>query len=206
MLSQGQVGPLATTVSLAPGTTPALRQGNLGDLILSELHGRYYETNYRRALFTAATQAATATTVALATTYTGLCISNPVGSSVNLVLNKVGIALSVAPVAIAPIGIMVGYNSGTNVTHTTPGTPRSLFFGSGSTGTALVDTSSTLPTAPVLVHPLMTGFTPAALPSSGPALIDLEGAIILPPGAYAAIYSLTTVTGLFSFQWEEVPV
>jgi len=206
MLIQGQVGPLATSASLAPGVQAPQRQGNMGESIFSELHGRYYETCYRRALFNAATQAATTTTVALATTYTGLVLSNPVGSQVNLVLGKVGIALSVAPVAISALGLMVGYNSGTNVTHTTPGTPRSLYFGVGATGVGLVDTSATLPTAPVLVHPLMNGFTAGALPSAAPSLIDVEGGLILPPGAYAAIYSLTAVIGLFSFAWEEVPI
>jgi hypothetical protein len=52
----------------------------------------------------------------------------------------------------------------------------------------------------------MGGFTAAALPSTSPVLVDLEGGLILPPGAYAAIYSLTAATGLFSFTWEEVPL
>ena len=206
MLTQGQVGPIALSASLAPGVQAPLRQGNMGENIMSELHGRYYETAYRRALFNACVQAATTTTVALATTYTGLVLSNPIGSQVNLVLEKVGIALSVAPVGISALGIMAGYNSGTNVTHTTAGTPRSLFFGAGAAGVGLVDTSATLPTAPVLIHPLMGGFTAGALPSASPSLIDIEGGIILPPGAYAAIYSLTAAIGLFSFQWEEVPI
>jgi hypothetical protein len=39
--------------------------------------------------------------------------------------------------------------------------------------------------------------------------IDLEGAIIIPPGAYAAIggsAALTSATWIGSMQWEEVPV
>lgn len=207
MLLNTQVGPAGSSASsLANGAQTSARAGNLGDLIVSELHGRYYETSYRRAMYAAANQAAQATTVALATTYTGLCLSNPVGNTFNLVLNKVGIALSVAPAAIAAIGVMTGYNATTNVTHTTPVTPRSQFFGVGAAGTGLVDASATLPTAPFLNQVLMGGFTAATLPAVGPALIDLEGSIILPPGAYAAIYTLTAVTGLFSFSWEEVPV
>jgi hypothetical protein len=183
-----------------------MRQGNMGDLIATELHGRYYESTYRRVMFHVATQAAQATTVALATTYTGLCVSNPVGSQVNLVMAKVGIALAAAPAAIAPIGIMAGYNAGINVTHTTPATPRSNFFGAGAAGVGLADVAATLPTAPVLIMPIMGGFTAAALPGAGPVIVDLEGGLILPPGAYAAIYSLTAVSGLFAFKWEEVPL
>ena len=202
MQIQTLVGPQQLTVG---SVAQNLRSGRNGDVIVSELHGRYFETNNSRALFAASTQAAQAVSVALATTYTGLCLSNPIGSGVNLVLNKVGIALSVAPAGIAPMGIMTGYNGTTNVTHTTPGTPRSQFFGAGAAGQALVDTSATLPTAPFLNTVLMGGFTAAALPSGNPVLIDLEGAIILPPGAYACIYALTAVTGLFSMGWEEVP-
>lgn len=203
MLSQGQVGPISST---ADGVQVALRAGKQGDQIVSELHGRYYESAYRRAQFLAANQAAQATSAALATTYTGLCISNPVGSSINVVLEKVGITLAAAPAAIAPIGLMVGYNASTNVTHTAAVTPRNSFVGVGAAPVALVDSSATLPTAPTVAVALMGGFTAAALPGTGPALVDLEGAIILPPGAYAAIYTLTATSGIFSFQWEETPV
>ena len=95
-LSLSQVGPLTSTSSIAAGQQVVQRAGNMGEQIISELHGRYYETSYRRALFNAANQAAATTTVGLATTYTGLCLSNPVGSPVNLVLNKVGYAFIVA--------------------------------------------------------------------------------------------------------------
>jgi hypothetical protein len=135
--------------------------GNLGDGIVSELHGRYYEQAYRRNLFNAANQAATTTTAALATTYTGLCLSNPIGSGINIVLTKVGYAFTVAFPAAASIGLMCGYNSSTNVTHTTPGTPRANFFGVGSAGLGLVDTACTMPTAPVVTHLFATGLTGA---------------------------------------------
>src|SRR6266571_5303054 len=95
MLIQPQVGPLATTASLAAGQQPAARAGNMGDLIVSELHGRYYEGTYRRSMFNAANQTGVVTTAALATTFTGLCLSNPINSTVNLVLEKIGIAFSV---------------------------------------------------------------------------------------------------------------
>ena len=39
MIIQGQVGPAAVQ-SIQPGTTPAVRLGQLGDVVVSELHGR----------------------------------------------------------------------------------------------------------------------------------------------------------------------
>lgn len=188
------------------GATVNLRGGNLGELITQELHGRYYEQAYRKNMFWAANQAAQAISVALATTYTGLCLSNPAGSGVNLVLNKVGIALSVAPAAIAPMGLITGFLSTGLVTHTTALVPACTFIGSGQNPVGKVDAAATLVGTPAWTKMLMGGFTAAALPSAGPTLIDLEGAVIIAPGAYAAIGALTAVTGLFSIGWEEVPV
>jgi hypothetical protein len=210
MLIQTQVGPVATTASAAPGTLIPGRAGQLGDTIVSELHGRYYETTYRRNLFNAANQAATTTTVGLATVYTGLCLSNPVGSTVNLILTKIGFSFIVAFPAAAAIGLMAGYNSGTNVTHTTPGTPRNMFFGAGAAGQGLVDTAATLPTAPFVTHVFGSGYTGAitTTPQVSPTIIDLEGGLLLPPGGYAAIYTSTVsgTSGFFgSMIWEEVP-
>jgi len=210
MLIQGQVGPIAGLQSIAPGTNAPMRQGNLGDQIVSELHGRYFEANYRRALFNGAITGQV-TTVALATTYTGLCLSNPVGSQVNLSLLKAGFGFLVAFAAASTIGLMVGYNSSTNVTHTTPVTPRSQFVGVGAAGVGLLDSAATLPTAPTLNTILGVGLTGAitTVPSIMASIVDLEGSIILPPGAYCAFYTSTVsgaAAGAFSFTWEEIPI
>jgi hypothetical protein len=85
-----------------------LRVGHTGEAIVQELHGRYFETMARGALFSAANPAAQAVSVALATTYTGLMLYNPIGSGVMLVPNKVKFALSVAPAAIATLGLISG--------------------------------------------------------------------------------------------------
>jgi hypothetical protein len=202
MLSQGQVGPIAST---GIGTQVALRSGQLGDQIMSELHGRYYEGAYRQNRFIVANQAAQAVSIALATTYTGLVLSNPLGSAVNLVLEKVGLTLSAAPAAIAPLGLLLGYNGSADIAHTTPSTTLRNSFMGGAAPVGKVDTAATLSGTLTVGPMLMSGFTAAALPSASPALIDMEGSIILPPGGYVGIYALTAVTGLFSLQWEEVP-
>lgn len=211
MQMQTQSGPVATTSSIAPGTIIPARAGNLGDLIVSECHGRYYEQTYRRNIFNAANQAAATTTVGLALAYTGLLLYNPVGSTVNLSILKVGYSFVVAFPAAAAVGLMVGFNSSTNVTHTVAGVTHNSFFGVGASSQAGVDTSSTMPTAPFLTHLFATGLTGAITTEelvSGD-VVDLEGSLILPPGAYAAIYTSTVsgTSGFFgSFSWEEVPV
>ena len=74
MLIQNQVGPVATTTSIAPGVQSPARAGQLGDTIVSELHGRYYETTYRRNHFLATNPTAVTTSagiIASASAYTG---------------------------------------------------------------------------------------------------------------------------------------
>jgi hypothetical protein len=210
MLIQGQVGPQVTTQSAAPGTQLSMRQGQLGEQIISNLHGPYYELNYRRQLFNGGI-VGQVTTVGLATTYTGLCLSNPVGSTYNVVVLKASYAFIVAFAAGSVIGLMTGYNSTTNVTHTTPVTPRSQFFGTGAAGVALLDSSATLPTAPTINTIFGSGFTGAitTTPHTGPTIIDIDGSIILPAGAYCAFYTSTAsgaAGGAFSFTWAEIPV
>jgi hypothetical protein len=182
----------------------------MGDQIITGLHGAYYEANYRRTLFNGGV-VGQVTTAGLATTYTGLCLSNPINSTVNLVLVQAGYGFIVAFAAGSLIGLMTGYNSGTNVTHTTPVTPRSQYFGVGASGTGLLDSSATLPTAPTVNTIFGSGLTGAitTVPHIGPTFIELKGSIILPPGAYCAFYTSTVsgaAAGGFSFTWEEVPL
>jgi len=210
MIVQAQAGPVATTSSLQPGAQAPVRLGNMGDVIISELHGRYYESSYRRALFFGATQAGQTTTIGAALTYVGICLSNPVGSPVNLCLQKVGFAFTVLAPNVAGIGLMTGYNSGTNVTHTVALVPKSSFTGIGALPTGTIDSSSTLPTAPTFTHLFGTSYTGALTTTTvvGPTIVDLEGSVILPPGAYAATFT-TAASGAASFfgsmAWEEIP-
>jgi hypothetical protein len=186
----------------------ALRAGKQGEAMVSELHGRYYESSYRKQRF-GGSITGQVTTVGVATTYTGLCLSNPVTSPVNLVIDKVGVAFLVAFAAASAVGIMTGYNASTNVTHTTPAVVRNKRL-DGAVGYGLLDSAATLPTAPVLDTVLFAGLTGAI--TTAPAadnIFDMEGTIVLPPGAYAAIYT-STVSGAASmsasFSWEEVPI
>jgi len=210
MIIQGQVGAVATSSSLAAGSQTISRFGNMGDQIISELHGRYYETTYRRAMFLAANptgQTTTAVTSGTTTAIVGILVSNPINSPVNLVLNKVGYTVSVAPAAIMPMFLGVGYNAGTNVTHTTALTVRNAFVGVGASGYGTADSSFTLPTAANFTHLLGNVFT--TVTTNSPTFVDLEGSVVLPPGAYAGIFSTVAAgsAGFFgSMSWEEVPV
>ncbi|SRR6266851_7338004 len=191
-------------------TTPGFwRGGKQGEGLVSELHARYYEQTYRGNVYFAATAALVTTTVGLATTYTGLVLSNPITSIVNLVLNKASMMQSVIQATqVEAFAIATGNNAATNVTHTTPVTPRSCLVGSGKTPVALADVSATLPTAPFYTM-FVTNTGTIAADSTGIQVVDIEGSIILQPGAYAlwVTPAQASVAGMwFAFQWEEVPI
>lgn len=186
----------------------ALRAGNGGELIVNENRARYYETTYRGQGFFAATQAVATTTVGLATTYTGLCLSNPIGSRVNLVLNKCSLMQSVIQsTQVEAYALATGFSPTTNVTHTTPLVTHPTLVGSTAVSIGLADISATLPVAPFYTSFITN--TASATTDSPVGVVDLEGSIILMPGAYAAWVTpaQASVAGLwFSFQWEEVSV
>jgi hypothetical protein len=197
----GQVGPSAWNA--ADGGSLEVRQGRTGDIIVSEYLPRYAEAASRGVLFNAANQAAQAVTVALATTYTGLCLYNPPQSGVLLVPLKVKYALTVAPAAIASIGLIQGYSATGGVTALTARlTPSSNLIG-GQPGKGIALNQATIVT-PTWLMQLVDGFTAAALPAPSP-VVDLEGLFVIPPGGFIAVGALTAVTGLGSISWAELP-
>lgn len=187
-----------------PGPDSGFRQGKTGEMIVSELHGRYYETTLRGRNFSAANQAAQAVSVALATTYTGILLYNPPNSGFNLVPNKVKFALSAAPAAIASIMLLNGFSATGGVTaQTTALSPTQNLIG-GPKGVGIALSAATILT-PTWLFPLYDGFTASALPA--PTLpVDLEGNFIIPPGGFIGIGALTAVTGFGGISWEEVPI
>lgn len=210
MIIQGQIGQ-PTTTSMAAGTTPPARQGQLGELIVSELHGKYYETTYRRNMFTATLTSGTTTSAALSTTFTGLLVLNPNGSPVNLVVNKVGFAFIVAFAAGAAIGLQSGtqYTALLSGLTTTNTSVRSNLIGSGVVGNALTYSAATT-TGPVVQQIFGAGLTGAITTTPQVySYFDVEGGLIVPPGAWIATYT-STASGssgmLASIQYEEVPI
>lgn len=201
--SEGTVG---LPGPVADGVLAQIRFDKTRAQVTADAHGRYAEAARRGTLFIASNTAAQVTTVALAATYTGLCISNPLGNTKNAELLGVGFAISVAQAAIATLHLIGGYSATANVTHTAalaaPGIQNCL-LGTGPASTMKADTSATI-TNPGYVLPLLGGFTAGAFGASPVVWLDLAGLIVLPPGAWAALGSLTSVTGFAGFAWEEV--
>ena len=203
-----QVGPQV----VSDGQTPLIRAGKTGEQICDFLHGRYYESTYRKQMYNGVVASVTQSNSTNTTSvFTGLCLSNPPGSTVNLVMNKVGYAFTNAFTPAVALGLMCGYASNANpVTNSI--TPTNQFYtGSGagqgrlSSGLAVQNTIG-----PIVTHIFATGMTGASttMPQVAQGLVDLEGCLIIPPGGYVCTYaSNSTPAGMaYSFQWEEIAV
>jgi hypothetical protein len=203
MLIQPQVA------SAVPGTrasgTPTALALQLGEFGVSDVLPRLAALGWSGKIFSTANQAAQAVSVALATTYTGLGIYNPVGSGVNLIPLKVKFALSVAPAAIATIGAIAAYAATGGVTaQTTKTTVQSGIIGNTGTGQGIGLSAATIVT-PTWFDQFRDGFTASSLPN--PTSFDfIDGYTLVAPGGFYGIGALTAVTGLGAIFWAELPV
>lgn len=223
MLVQGTTGP----VNFGDGVNPPVRQGRQGDIIVSELHGRYYEQNYRNNVYFTghtAVQALSANTITLtATTTPILGIYNPSSSTVNAVVlqamlncfssnltSGAGPGAFVWAVSTGNGAISTGLTPYNSKTLIAAGSQVRGFAGAtaltGLTNNLVVAAGSQLPSPSGLTYTTL-GST-ALLPSySGRE--DLDGSIIVPPGGVLALLNTTSST-VFSavgrLTWEEVPI
>lgn len=197
--------PLAFIAKIVGGTaiTPGV-VGKQGELWDGQRHAPGYAAAYSGVVGMVSSSAGRTLSAALATTYTGLCLSNPAGSGKNLVLLRASGVLNVAPAALTAVLLATGYVAGGVTVHTTPETPLSAFVGTGPALVGLADAACTLVGTPAYSQVLSE--TPAA---TSVLAFDrpLDGSIILPPGAWAAIVSTIAgpAAGLWaSMIWEEV--
>lgn len=202
-LLQGNVG---IQTNVANGATARFDKN--AAVMVSEMNARYYQATKDGLGFTAATQALVTTTVGLATTYTGLVLSNAPTSTVDLVVMFASMMQSVLQATqVEAFALATGFST-TAVTHTTPVAPKSSLIGSGLTGTGLADVSATLPAAP-FYDTFLTNTGTATADSTGVQIWEVAGAIVLKPGAYCAFVTpaQASVAGMwFGFKWFEVPV
>ena len=170
--------------------------------LFSQFHGSKYHSAYLSALFWAANSAAGTTSSGLTTTYVGICVSNPAGSTVNVILRRASYSLVVS--SSCGVGLITGYAVGGVTAHTVALTPAASLINSAATPVAKADSSATL-----VGTPAWTQFFGAFSSAVGTGTVDFEGGIILPPGAYAAI-GTTAASGSSAFwgafEWQEYPV
>ena len=219
----GQVGAPSST-SAADGTNSPILQGKQGELLASELHGKYYTQNYRNNVYYAANAAAGGTiAVYSATSFTGLGLWNPAGSGKNLVLIRATAAISTAAGTGTTFGYVYQQNVGSAlgtaapISATTPITATRgpavlgpLVAGQGASVTIAVS-AATLTTASTLFIPsgVSAGTGAITVPNTFSGLSEyFDGSLIVAPGTFfgIALAVASTNTTNASLLWEEVPL
>lgn len=220
MLMQGQVG--APQGSYGSASTPSMRMGQLGDMIVSELHGKFYESTYRGNLYSVGmtSSALTANTIGLTAASTPIIgVWNPSSSNVNLVMNKAKCLITAAGAnAVAP-GAFVWATSVGNGAISTGLNPlnRKTLVQAGSAAKGFnISTALTGLTNPLVIqHAAGFGTLIAAQGAtaspviSGDGIEEFDGSLIVPPGGVLALLntvSTTTINVASMLMWEEVPV
>lgn len=226
MLFQTQTGPQTAQ----DGSIPAVRSGKLGDVIVSELHGRFYEQTYRGNVYSAGANvtALSANTITTANTATGTPIVgvwNPLSSTANLVILQIGIwgTLNTWTTPTAPGLFLIATSTGNGAittgaapfnrrTLTTTGSQAKAFNG----GVALTGLTTNLTVLEGLDIPSMQGTgamgtitAPTTMVPAFGGVQNFDGHLIVPPGGVLSVMnqnSTTTTSVATRLVWEEVPL
>lgn len=154
-------------------------------------------------LFYAAMQTPTTTSTTLNTTFVGLALCNPTGSGKIIIVHEFSYMCTAALTAETALALATTDDTG----FATDITPRCCRNGY-ATSIAIVDKGATI-TAPVIVKPICTlgqAADTAMLPTPSPAIVKLDGQIILAAGR-AVVTDTTVATGAvmqFGYVWEEI--
>ena len=224
LLIQGQVGP--TTNS--DGAPQLLRLGRAGDVVISELHGRFYEQVYRGNVFSVGMNAValSANTITLTATSTPILgVWNPPTSSANLVIlqaaltyypNTLTTPAAPGPLAwaasVGNLAVTTGLSPFNRKTMQSAGSQAKGFAGAtaltGLTNNLTIFDAADFASPGILAYGTITASTTAATGTQGQnGVQNFDGSLIVPPGGVLSLVN-TTSTTTFSvsgrLMWEEV--
>lgn len=197
------------TLAQADASTPQLIMGRQGDNLVSELHGKYYQINYRRGLFSANVTAVTIPVIAsgLVSVFS---LYNPVGSGINMSLIDLDIGQVLATTVVDTVGLY--FSTGTvaaAATFTTEGSARSGVIGESAMNVGKFYTALTHSGTPTRFR--MVGAF-GAVTDAGMTLphFEFDGKVIIPPGCIVSV-AMSTAAGVSSgldigATWAEWPI
>ena len=221
MLFQGTVSNPMMQKNQSGSTTNAV-VGENGDLLASQLHGKYYNANANGKLYYASNAAAGAAfTIFSNTSFVGLALFNPAGSGkkLEIVRASVGMDANAATAASAwgyawQTGVgasLVGTAAPISGSTAITATRGSCTCGVAGQGDSVVTALSAVTLSAALAWGRNANFgtgTGAITVAWGAMLYeDLEGTIIVPPGTLFTLTSaiLSGITGVGSLIWAELP-
>ena len=204
--AEGVVGPFRAQ----EGSPSNLRQGKDSELIVQELHGRYYEQVFRKNVFLAhaivTAPAAYTATVAVG----GPLIWNPLNSGVNVAILGVGIGTTVVTTVAAVLGLTGATAQQVAPTATTAIDSKTNMYIGGGLGSTFAYRIGTVTVAGSFFMPIAQLHTGAlTVDNTGLSWTDLGGALVIPPGCWggvAASVAATTAVCQIAMLYEEIPV
>ena len=209
-----------SSAATADGATATANFGRANDLIVSELHGKYFQQCYRGNLFYSST-ASTGVVLPISTTLTPTySLWNPSGSGKLLVPVVCYLGWTSTTAALGEIVWMATTNAGSGISSTAPfvafgtGTPVNGNLGSGKSSQMRVANGGTTTLVAASTFYRSTGWSitaTTAATATGPGWTwrdDFDGSSVVPPGnaihimATTAIAIAATITTI----WEEIPL
>jgi hypothetical protein len=221
---EGQVGPQV----LSDGVNSAFRQGKSGEQIITHLHGRFFEQNYRSNIFSGGMGLTSISNVIWSTQLDATAkpivgVWNPSTSPVNLVILQAFLGVTITATTNTGGAPYVWATSTANAALTLGSTPlnRKSLVAAGSFAKDMSGIALTgLTNVPVVrgVSGLgagsigsfsqidtAVGFSPSFIPS----VENVDGAWIVPPGGLLALFATTTPvahSAASMLVWEEIPL
>lgn len=196
-----------SNTSNADGTQPIALMGKSGEMLLAELHGKWYTAAYRGRVFHGAT-AITGTILTIQTTTTAtFLLYNPVSSGVNVEMISTDVGgLGTTSAVVGTILAAASVQTPTSITQITATVSGGLFSGVTSANQAKLASVATI-VAQTFFWPLfnITSTTFAAVANTH---YDWDGKLVLPPGAIVNLNSspAQTVVSENSHDWAEWPI
>ncbi len=193
-----------TLRSIVTGSSVQAEGDQFKQLITLAQGGRLQRAAEEGRLFSACNATKVATTAGVTTTWTGLCLSNLVGSGKNAIIHEFGWGLMIAADVAGNIGLMTA-----SIAAPAEGvTVHNCLDGESASTAVYADDGATLVT-PLQVRTFGeygTEDTATSLQTNGPHIYNLQGSLILPPGRTVATFTTLATTACFQFHfiWEEV--
>ncbi len=207
-----------SSAATADGQTATANMGRANEMIVAELHGKYFEQCYRGNVFYGSTATA-GVVIPIASTLTPTySIWNPAGSGKLLVPIVTLIGWTATQSALGSLVWMATTNAGSSISTTAPfvafgsGTPVNANLGSGKVSQMrLASGGTTTLVAAATVYRSMgigMGVNTVATANSWVLRDDWDGSGVVPPGNAISVMATTAIAATLqiTLSWVETPL
>lgn len=202
--------------SIADGLSPIALMGKSAEMLVAELHGKYYTQSYRGNAYIGSTAGAGVVPPIYTTTAQTFGLWNRAGNTKNAVLQTLDAGIVTAgTVVVSSFCLGQSANAGSalatgGISAFTSGTPVGGNVGISGGNTVAFTPSAATSLAATFLMSLNYGFYTTAVTAASPGGLhyDFEGGVIVPPNW--AVWVANNVASSFTFEltlrWEESPL